>query len=120
MRSLVYNYDGAAKGGETLVLVEGPVDALKLDVLGRPSVRAVGLMGVVLSPGKRDLVVRLVERFDRVCVLLDADAMAVALRLKAELGFLNRQVTLGALPEGVKDPGDLSSLEDVTLEHIPG
>lgn len=116
VRSLVYNYDQVVAGGDILVICEGPVDALTVDVLGRIQYcRAVALLGVHMTPGKRDLITRLADGFGNVCVLLDSDALGVALRLKAELGFLRQPVYLATLPEGCKDPGELSSLEDLKL-----
>lgn len=107
---VVYNQDQAAEGGIVLVIVEGPLDALKLDFYGRDlGVRSVGLMGLNFSPGKLELIGDLADGFDRVGVLLDPEARRQALSGRGALSFLpRRSLVPGRFLAGWEDPGALT------------
>jgi DNA primase len=71
---VLFNYHracdvGAAPGGQSVIIVEGFFDCMRVHQAGFPYV--VGLMGAVLSGTQRELIVR---RFSNVTLLLDADA----------------------------------------------
>lgn len=99
-----------ARGGLVLVIVEGPMDALKLDYYGRRlGVSAVALMGVVATPEQLERIHVLARRYRAVVVLLDDSALSSALKLKAELSVLKPRVA--KLPDGRKDPGEMPPSE---------
>lgn len=107
VRNVLFNFDNAAKGGRVLVLVEGPMDAVKLDFYGREyGVHAVALMGSVLTAPKLVQLAALRQRYDACVLLLDRDAFAKALVMRRHLGLVG--ATLGRLPDGVDDPGELA------------
>ena len=93
-------------GGETLVLCEGPIDALKLNVLGRRH----GIVATCFFTNRPTqaqtlLLHELVPRFRRTVLLLDADMQAMSFRVGRELAVL--AVEVAQLPSGVGDPGEL-------------
>lgn len=102
------------QGGETLVVVEGPFDALRVDYFGRVcDTRGTCLFGKNLSSVQVALLGNLAGVFRRKVVLLDNDASLDALRLGsrlAHLGFEFKQV-----PVGVKDPAlmDPEEIEEI-------
>jgi len=101
-------YDELLRGGPRLELVEGPMDALKLRMLGR---QATCLFTKSPSRWQVDLLRELAPRFERCDVLLDRGAEAETLstaRTLAALGF-----RAAWLPAGVADPGEL------TAAHAP-
>lgn len=95
-------YDELLAGGPLLEVVEGPMDALKLRMLGR---RATCLFTNAPSAGQVDLLRELAPRFKRRVVLLDRGAEAEAVLAARALAALNFDAEW--LPEGVADPGEL-------------
>jgi hypothetical protein len=100
----------SATGGEVLVVVEGPKDALKVDWVGKLfDVSAVSLMGTSATKLQVSRLAHLASRYKRTAILLDEDAEAQALDLAAKLSFLG--VESWRLPDGADDPGSLSYYE---------
>jgi DNA primase catalytic core, N-terminal domain len=89
--------------GDTLFVVEGPFDALKLDFYGYP-VRATCTFGTTLHINQLAILAKLKKKFRRTIVLFDVGAAEQAWHLADSLGL-----EVGSLPEGVDDPGDLSA-----------
>lgn len=90
-----------------LVVVEGPFDALKMNVLCRwYGVAATCLFTSAISDEQIDLLHRVSSRFEGRYILLDAEKYEESLHICYKL------VTLGfrplKLPEGLEDPGELS------------
>lgn len=104
----VFNYDRAAEGGRTLVICEGPFDALKVDWFCEQVDVAVAVFGMP-KHAQVGVLIRLAQGFERVRVLLDRAAASKAWRLWAEEleGVLGPTVAWLDLPWGVKDPGAL-------------
>ncbi len=95
-------------GGDTLVLVEGPYDAMKLDWAAHVSglsVHTVASMGVVLSRDKETALQGLMERYKRTVVLFDQAALTEALDLQQRLC---KEIEIAQLPEGISDPGEFT------------
>lgn len=95
----------------TLVICEGPLDALKLAVAGeRYPVSAVALTGKQLNADRLAHLLDGADEVERVLLCLDADtAIWEASRMLAELvgSFRGREVRRIKLPEDYKDPGEL-------------
>lgn len=102
----VFNYDYAMDGGEVLALCEGPLDVLKLDFYGKPSLRAVGLLGTSISEAQIRDVYALYKRFNRVFLVLDTAARVAASSIRSRMADLG--LTIGRLPKHAKDPGELT------------
>lgn len=105
-------YDELLAGGPLLELVEGPMDALKLRMLGRS---ATCLFTNRPSRGQVDLLRELAPRFSRRVILLDRGAEAEALSASRELASLGFKVAW--LPPGTDDPGELNSSSVKQLTH---
>lgn len=97
-------YDDLMKSSaRTLVIVEGPFDALLMNILGRKlGIVATCIFTNTPTQAQIDLFHELMPRFERRCILLDNDMYAQALRLRSELTSLG--VEQISLPRGVKDP----------------
>lgn len=101
---------------ETLVLVEGPFDAFKVWYLGyREGIVSACFFTNDASDSQMELVELLALRFKRVVLLLDQGAYHKALGLKRQRthnpkAFPGLRIDLVMIPEGIKDPGELSSL----------
>jgi hypothetical protein len=95
--------------GRRLVVVEGPVDALKVDYYcADTGVRATALLGLAINDPRK--VRRLLDAavgFDEVLVALDPGAEATAMRVCDAMRVAQVPVRLVQLPGSV-DPGDLS------------
>jgi len=107
----LYNAYQARAGGKVLVIVEGPIDALKIDLYGsRFGVRAVSGQGVSLRPRQYNQIYKLSKRFDKVVILYDVGTLAVQLDVRASMPGV--KVKRGKLLEGFEDPGS------IPYEHI--
>lgn len=110
VKQMLFNADAMRKGYETLYVVEGPLDALKVDFYGREmDVRAVALGGTSCTDAQVNQLCEGSKTFKRVRIMLDADAGKQALALWSQLRVLGAE--LWTLPRGVKDPGQLSARE---------
>lgn len=105
--SIVYE-PRANQAGNLLILCEGPVDALKIDCLGRPyGVSGIALLGLRDSPGKVRHVQQIAERHKHTGICLDAGEAPQGLMIQSAVSPL--ETHLLTLPEGVKDPGELTA-----------
>lgn len=107
VKRVVFNEDDLWQGGKVLYVVEGPFDALKLDYYGEPSrVRATCLFGVTMTMDQVCTLRQLRRQFRKVVILLDRGAIEPAFDALDWLQGPN--VSIGALPEAFKDPGQMS------------
>jgi len=93
-----------SNGCRSLVLVEGPFDAIQVHQAGYP-VAALG--GTVIPKHFRSILLDMAK--DKLVLFLDHDALAKAVRLARDLAGL-REVDIVRPPKG-KDPGDLTPTE---------
>ena len=96
-------YDELLAGGQQLMVVEGPMDALKLRMLG---FQATCLFTNALSGGQIDMLRELAPRFERRFVMLDSGAEAEMLQAASQLKALGFRPAW--LPAGAGDPGELT------------
>lgn len=111
-KETLFNHDCIAEGGHALVIVEGPLDALKLDYYGAPfRVRAVGLSTNSVSDEQAAMLAAADDQFDHKLIMMDnASALGLvdSMRLKQELAFLHNARAV-KVPSGRKDAGELSA-----------
>ncbi len=101
-------HDDLVKGGEALLITEGPFDALKLDYYGRSyGACATCLFGLNISVSQMGLIASVRHRFKSAWLILDAGAMEAKLRIGDELSRYG--VRTVELPLGFDDPGELNS-----------
>lgn len=97
---------------DTLVICEGPFDALKTDVLGyREGIVATCLFTMSASPAQLDRLSTLSARFKRRVLLLDAKgtfASATRIALSGAVSGLEVRTPIGA-----KDPGAIKSVDNL-------
>lgn len=110
-KRFLYNYDAIKTGGTFLYLTEGVFDALKLDYYSPVSIRATCFFTKTISQEQLEVIYDLKNRFCQFRLCLDSDALPQALYIKKKLSFLRSKIKIVRLPEGVKDPGQLSPEE---------
>lgn len=111
-KQFLFNRGPALAGGDLLVVVEGPLDCLKVDFYGqRAGIRSVGLLSTAATSPQLRQLYRLARRFRRVAVLLDPAAEASALDLCARLASFDP--VLLSCPDHIEDPGDFTPHEIV-------
>lgn len=103
----LWNYDELLNGGDILYITEGIFDAIKLDFYFPTGYKATCLFTKTIRDEQKRLLQELSKEFGQIRILLDADAQAQAWHIKDEMSYL-RNVSLGTLPEGLKDPGDMT------------
>lgn len=112
-------YDWLKRGGETLVLCEGPFDALKVSVLGRKyGFKATCCFTAAPSEQQIELLYDVAPGFNRRLLLLDRGTLATSIRVSTALAAMKIQTIL--LPRHIKDPGDLSPLSFSKLFRLQG
>jgi hypothetical protein len=105
-KEILFNWGPALDGGDVLVIVEGPMDCLKIDFYGKNSgIRAVGLLGTGWTAKQVGLLFKLLPRYKRSVVLFDQGAELPALDLVSQLYTFG--TVFGTLPPGRSDPGEL-------------
>ena len=109
----LYNHDAAASGGRILVVVEGPLDALKLDAYGRGAgVRAVGLSTNSLTEDQVYLLEEASTGFDRVVIMMDNKTdfgLADSMRMRGQLR--SSRFGIERVPFGRGDAAELTPRE---------
>lgn len=116
IKQMIFNEDALAKGGEVLYVTEGPFDAIKVDFYGEPlGIRATCLFGVNPTISQIAILMSLLPRFKAMRILLDAEAFEMALVLEGWISAPN--VLIATLPEGVKDPGQLTAKQIASLDR---
>lgn len=102
---------------DTIVLCEGPFDALRMMTLGRRrGVVATCCFTAQPSNAQIDLLHELLPRFTRRLLLLDQGTWATGMRVTDTLAALG--VERLDLPLGVKDPGELDLVGFTQLLHL--
>jgi hypothetical protein len=96
--------------GETLVLCEGPFDAMKIDFyLAKRGVRATCLFAKNISAYQVGLLVALVDGFKRRVLVLDRDSEFEAVSKVSPLTALGFEFRF--LPAGAKDPDSMTMIQ---------
>lgn len=116
LHGCLFNAVAMPTGGEHLVVVEGPMDALNVDFRGRAyGIRSVCLFGKSLGEGQASLLAEHSRRFQHCWLLLDEDATFDALALVEKLAHLGFKTK--AMPPRFKDPAMLSTTAVGKLFH---
>lgn len=106
----LYNLDCCFPGGEVLVVVEGQMDALKLDYYGRDfRVRSVALSTNSISDEQIYLLEEVSQNFKHVLFMMDNSSelgIVDSMRLKEKVSQI-RGVGFISVPQGLKDAGEL-------------
>lgn len=108
VKTTVFNYDRLKDGGERLLIVEGPFDAIRLDSFCLTNsmdvpFRATCTFGTSVTMSQIALLRSLVKKYKEAWVLFDNGADGPATELSTWLG-----VRTASLPTGIDDPGDLN------------
>lgn len=112
IKDTLFDYDNVARGGDMLVLTEGPFDAMRCGFLGESqNVRATCLFSKQATATQIDLLSGVVVQYDTVIALFDQDA-----RFDPFLTFPDYlKVERRYLPRGIKDPAELSDRQFIRL-----
>lgn len=97
---------------DTIVLVEGPFDAWKVNVLGQfIGIGATCFFTSTLSKAQLNLLHELLPKFKNRFLLLDQNTFSKAARIKSDMIALDVEVR--QLPKHIADPGDIRNLKDL-------
>lgn len=114
-KQMLYNENLAANGGKVLFIVEGPIDVLKMDNYGKHlGCRAVGLSSVALTDEQLVRMMDLVDRYKRVCLVVDDGYVAQQQQILDQLSVVVPAIPV-VLPDRVEDPGALTKSQVVKL-----
>lgn len=103
----IWNWDELKHGGDLLIIVEGPFDALKVDFYGiEQNTCATCTFGTSMSEEQAMLIAEASRRFERAVLLYDAGATEAIFRARELLG--HTKVECGFLPDNIEDPGAMS------------
>lgn len=119
IKNCLPNFDDLSTTGrtDTLIIVEGPLDYLKMDwCLQETKISVTCLFGASVSDAQAALLSRVSKRFGKMYVLLDKKETAKGMDVAAALSPLGAQLWLPDLP--AEDPGDLNKKQ--VLELVEG
>lgn len=108
VKKLLFNFGPAyeSKRRKVLVVVEGPVDTLKVDYYGRgEGIRAVGTLGTSFMDAQVSLLYKLCPLYDQTLILFDRGAETAAWDLMDKLAMFSP--SMGMVPEKYDDAGAL-------------
>ena len=113
-KDLLFNEHRArevARDYETVFVVEGPWDCMKIDFYGKIfnyRVTCVALLGTSITREQVSRVALLGNVFEKIVLLMDPEAADVNVFIEDSLAGVTRaKVLVGQLPPGVEDPGAL-------------
>ncbi len=101
VKRTVFNLQNISKGGEVLYIWEGPMDAMRVDFLGKPRIRATCSFGVTVTMEQILLLNELSGKFSKVILMFDNDSAGTAGGFNLSDWLPN--ISFGNLPEGHKD-----------------
>lgn len=105
----LYNHDALLDGGRWLIVVEGPVDVLKLDFYGKPyGLRAVGLSTNSITEDQLHLLAAGFNNFEHLGAMMDAATslgVVDSMRMRQNLAFIHGDAQMFKPPGGAKDAG---------------
>ena len=117
-KETLFNHDACLDGGEALIVVEGPMDVLKLDYYGRDwGIRAVGLSTASLQEEQIYILEEAGPRFNQVLVMMDNASQlgfVDSMRMKDKLSQI-KNLGFAKVPNSRKDAGELSPSQVVTF-----
>lgn len=103
----IWNWDELKHGGDLLIIVEGPFDALKVDFYGwELNTCATCTFGTAMSEEQAMMIAEVAKGFEKAVLLYDAGATESIFRAKGLLE--HTKVECGFLPPDVEDPGEMS------------
>lgn len=112
IKELLLNYDLISKGGDVLVICEGPFDSIKLDFYGhKHGLMSTCLFGLGISSRQLYLLKDLSYRFNKIVLLLDNNAEIQTLNMYSVLSENINNISCFNTYEGYKDPGEFSKKE---------
>lgn len=101
------NWDYISKGGDLLIIVEGPFDAMKLDFYAyKYNACATCTFGTAMSNEQSMIIASMAKRFKKAVLLYDEGAAQAIFEAQDKLMHTN--VECGFLPNNVEDPGAMS------------
>lgn len=111
----LWNWDSIMDGGDLLLIVEGPFDALKLDYYALElynegiEAQATCTFGTSMSEQQAMMLSEVARRFKKAVLLYDEGATEAIFRAKELLE--HTKVECGFLPPDVEDPGEMTRKE---------
>lgn len=115
IKDTLLDMDTLSRGGDVLVITEGPFDAFRIGMLGeRYGVRATCLFSKEASPRQIDLLAGLADAYDEIVALLDRDADFDTFMTMPDYLKIKQL----RLPRGVKDPAELSKRQFMDVLNI--
>lgn len=109
-KATLFNLQHISRGGNILIVSEGPFDALKLDYYAPKDCHGSCLFTKSITIQQTIVIEQLSHLYNKIVIMLDNDAEADAINIVNELSFINN-VTIGYLPKTKKDAGELNRKE---------
>jgi len=108
IKHTLFNFvDLIGESRDTLVITEGPFDAMRVDYLGyEDDIRSTCLFGTSISEQQVLLLSEISSFYSRKVILFDNATLDAALHVASELSMLSVEVDM--LPAGVDDPAEMS------------
>jgi hypothetical protein len=114
--TVLWHDDLLRADADTIIMCEGPFDALKIRTLGkRNGITATCFFTARITPQQFNLLTTILPRFKHRRLLLDRNTSPLAIRIQ----MTQMQTVLGVkllfMPAGIKDPGELQDRDQLNL-----
>lgn len=111
IKNCIFNSDALLRGGDILIVVEGPFDAIKVDFYGfKYGIRCTCLFNKKATISQLGYLGELSNIFNRIVVMFDAGEKLDQIDLLNQLSWLPENLVVDwSCPSHVKDPGELSA-----------
>ena len=107
-KRLIFNADKVTETHQTLLITEGPLDAIKLHHYGSSRGYAtVATLGTAISPEQKPLLVQSIRKCKSAVILFDRDTLVTGMRLAEELEALSGRPVRSRYLADYKDPGEI-------------
>jgi hypothetical protein len=104
IKECVFDYDELLSGGKTLVVTEGPFDAMRITYYGEEyGILGTCLFSTSMLPAQMERLLELSSKFNRMISLMDSEVGMRAFRMFPD----KMAADVMSLPHGINDPAEL-------------
>jgi 5S rRNA maturation endonuclease (ribonuclease M5) len=110
----LYDYDNIIEGGEILFICEGVFDCMKINWYTIEEIKATCLFTKRMSYYQQSLLLPLIDKYNKIIILLDPDAEINAQQIYDEITWMSNNIKIGEIQKGFKDVGEMKE-KDINI-----
>jgi 5S rRNA maturation endonuclease (ribonuclease M5) len=110
----LYDYDNIIEGGKILFICEGVFDCMKINWYTSEEIKATCLFTKRMSTYQQSLLLTLIDKYDKIIILLDPDAEINSQQMYDEITWMSGNIEIGKIQKGFKDVGEMKE-KDINI-----